>query len=306
MPMEVGCGAARRQASEAPDQWRTALRRLQGVAGHSGARGLQARGGPEPVGNNQTPDREDCCGGPHGRRQPCSSEHGGLCNQKVYRRSGKAHRHIHRLPGDLRGWQGNRIWIKWCQVYVKVWRRQASSLPARLYHPSNRVLLTRLLKWVCVSVVWSSHWKGIGNIGVRSWSQQCWRATDKSLPRLESHWKQGHKALQRSKVAAREPMYAASAIPAAGRNPRPPSCTGRVACSHTRASGWKPVSSVKEDWTPLSKARRPYKLLLKLKLLNIFIWNILYFGKLNYYLNYIYLGIYIYINLIFNYVIIIL
>ena len=53
MPMEVGCGAARRQASEAPDQWRTAPRRLQGVAGHSGARGLQALDGPEPVGKHQ-------------------------------------------------------------------------------------------------------------------------------------------------------------------------------------------------------------------------------------------------------------
>ena len=47
------------------------------------------------------------------------------------------------------------------------------------------------------------------------------------------------------KLLVREPMYAASAIPAAGRNPRPPSCTGRVACSHARALGWKPVSSVK-------------------------------------------------------------
>ena len=96
MPMEVGCGAARRQASEGTrpvaDRTKTSAGRRWPFREPGGFKHW-ADLSPLAIVKHQT--AKTVVEGHNGRRQPCSSEHGGLCNQKVYRRSGKAHRHTH-------------------------------------------------------------------------------------------------------------------------------------------------------------------------------------------------------------------
>ena len=193
-----GCGAARRQASEAPDQLRTAPRRLQGVAGHSGARGLQALVGPEPVGNSQTQIAKTVVEGhmvaaSHAAESMAALQSEGLPQK---RQGPPPHTSTPRRPPRMARKSDLDKVVSVCEgVNLAQQRnhrlrrhgdgRHHHCRPGCTIHPTGFCSQGCLmgLRELGVVVPLERYWQ--------YWSAKLipavWRATDKSLPRLESH-----------------------------------------------------------------------------------------------------------------------